>query len=320
MGTKENRVIIDTEIGLDIDDAFALLFALKHPNLDIAAITTVYGNVDLRAKIAKKLVDLAGQDIPVYTGEAKPFLFGSGYRRIATTGREGEGILTSEETRADIRELGIQTGAVDFLVQEIMEHPGEYNIVTLGGLTNIARALQKEPRIRERIKHLYMMAGSISYPEQLNLERPNHRRTRQEHNVYTDTLAAKKVLRSGIPMTMVTLDVTTQCRLYRKELETLRGVDQVNQAVCSMADVWFDYRDGVLETDVYFTCMHDPLTLALVVNPDLGKIVRRNVDVTVLGSKTRFSDGENVKVVYEADQAQIKEMFMRTISAPITYQ
>ncbi len=135
------RLLLDTDIGSDVDDALALLYAIKHPQISLEGVTTVYGKTDIRAKIAKKILNYAEMsEVPVIAGYQNPIRSGM---PIWHTEREGEGILNSKEYLASLESMNIGDNAADFLIDKIMSHPGEYNIVTIGALTNLAKAVEK---------------------------------------------------------------------------------------------------------------------------------------------------------------------------------
>ncbi|MGQ9723598.1 MAG: nucleoside hydrolase, partial [Candidatus Jordarchaeum sp.] len=152
------KIIIDTDIGLDVDDSYAISLAAKSPELRVEGITTVYGDTLTRAKIALKLLTLAGRsDIPVIVGEDEPI---SENRKALRLGVEGKGILTPQD-----KKLQVTPGnAVDFIINKVLPSKKEFTIVAIGALTNIAKAIKKEPAIKNGIKELVLMGGVINPP------------------------------------------------------------------------------------------------------------------------------------------------------------
>jgi purine nucleosidase len=138
------RIILDTDVGMDVDDAYAISLAAKSPEITIEGITTVYGDTLLRAKIALKLLKLAGRsDIPVFVGEGEPI---TENKKSFMLGFEGEGLLTPED-----RGLKVTFGnAVEFITSRALDSKRDLTLVCIGALTNIATAFKREPNIRKK--------------------------------------------------------------------------------------------------------------------------------------------------------------------------
>lgn len=256
-----NRIIIDTDIGSDIDDAMALALAMRSKELAIEGVTTVYGDVDLRAKLAKKLLQLGRRDdVKVFAGINQPLLQN---RDIWMAGHEGEGVLTEYDN------VTYECGhAVDFIIETIMKNPGEITLIPIGPLTNIAAAMIREPKIIENVKEIILMGGVTRLGDNA-LELP-----KDEHNIRCDPEAASLVFRSGAPIVMVGLDVTymvTIDRVDRDQLEASK--DPLNLALAKQLDRWF----GFIQEDT--TKMHDPLTVSLMIDRSIVTTEKMNVHV-----------------------------------------
>ena len=304
------RLLIDTDVGSDVDDALAILFALKSPYLSVEGITTVYGKVDIRAKIAKKIVDYAGLDIPVHAGERTPI---NTNFPIWHVGREGEGVLNSTEYSKSLAEMDIGNRAVDFLIEKIMSNPGEYNITTLGALTNIARAIIKEPEVVKNIKHIYIMGGAIS--ANYNLDWGSIiPATGPEHNIRCDIGAAQIVIGSSVPKTICPIDTTAHVPIDREDFEYMLDGDLSQLAVKRLVDVWFDYRDQIFGHKVEYTCMHDPLTVATIIYPDLVQQTTLPLIVDGKGITKIDDNGVMANVCYAVDFKRFRDIFLNTIT------
>ncbi|MBU0595073.1 nucleoside hydrolase, partial [Candidatus Bipolaricaulota bacterium] len=257
------NIALDTDIGSDIDDTMALLLCLRLPELSVKAVTTVYGQVGIRAKIAKKLLDLAGVDIPVAVGESTPI---SSPMRIWHAGIEGQGILDEDEMRAPPSACGVLPDAVDLLARTARECEQDLDVVAIGPLTNLARAIQRDPEFRSNVRCIWAMIGGVTYPD-----RPPDRAfapgeafiARASHNVRCDVGAARIILESGIPVVMVGNDVTTRCRIDLPGIDKIKqhGGD-VDQAVVRMMRTWLQYRSELFGRPVTWTCLHDALVVA----------------------------------------------------------
>ncbi|CAG7647165.1 nucleoside hydrolase [Paenibacillus allorhizosphaerae] len=291
-----SRMILDTDIGTDSDDAVALALAMRSPEITVEGVTTVYGNVIVRSKIAQKIMALCSAgEAPVYAGIVKPLLHN---RDVFWAGIEGEGLDI-----ADDREEGTKH-AVDYIIETIMGNPGEITLVTIGPLTNIAAAIIREPRIVKAVKEIVMMGG-VTRLGSTGVELPAI-----EHNVKCDPEAASLVFSSGAKILMVGLDVTRQVSITRADKDELAASGTpLAQTLTAQITGYMDYR----QRD--FTFMHDPLAVALLINRKLVKT--RQMDIRVdydHRHPTGMTVGElnengNVEVCLEVD----RESFLRLL-------
>ena len=211
------KIIIDTDPGQD--DAVAILLALASPeDFDVLGIVAVAGNVGLaqNARNALKVVELSGRtEVPVYAGCERPMRAAAGHRRACPRPDRSR---RSRPAGADRSGSQDQHG-VDFIIDTLRaEEPGTVTLCTLGPLTNVAMALVKAPDIAARVREIVMMAGA--YFEVGNIT------PAAEFNVYVDPEAADVVLQSGIPITMIPLDVTHGVLSFAHRLEAFRGARQ----------------------------------------------------------------------------------------------
>ena len=139
----------------NLRSALALLILTQLKNIELIGISTVYGVPVIRAKIAKKILDAANINVPVYAGEAEPIL-----KKIPVwlTGSEGEGVLSDDEKNSDIGSFNVRTNAVDFIIDTLKSSTEKIRIVAIGPLTNIASALLKEPDIKKQIEQIFFGA------------------------------------------------------------------------------------------------------------------------------------------------------------------
>jgi purine nucleosidase len=277
------RMILDTDIATDVDDAMALALAMRSPELELTGVTTVYGDVNLRARLAKKLLRLGGRtDVPVYAGIGRPLL---GNREIWWPGHEGEGVLGDEE-------IPFEEGhAVGFIIDTIMKNPGQITLVPIGPLTNIAAALILEPRIAENVKEIVLMGGVTRLGDN-GAELPP-----MEHNIKCDPEAASVVFSSGARIVMVGLDVTMKVKIRRDEVNMLeRSGDPLNAALAKLINRWL----GVINLD--WTAMHDPLAVSLLIDRTLVKTTRMKVTVDY---DHRHPSGQTVAVQDPAGRVDV---------------
>jgi purine nucleosidase len=285
---------------------------MRSPELKLEAITTVYGDTDLRAKIAKKLTYLEGCSVPVAAGEKEPI---SPHTTIHETGHEGQGFLTAEDLCQKVEKAGIEKDAINLMIHKIKENPGEVNIVAIGPLTNIAKALEKEPTIDKQIKRIYIMGGAFKFPEKATEENlfENYEAI-EEYNIMCDITAARKVFESGIPITLVPLDITTKVKWSRNDLGRLvKKQDELSQGLARMTEIWFAYKSNMHDTPMQKTSMHDPLTLAVLFDSSLVKKKNAHIIITEDGKTIAENKPGNVDICYEVDIERFEKMLKERI-------
>ncbi|AJY73436.1 nucleoside hydrolase [Paenibacillus beijingensis] len=297
-----SRLIIDTDIGSDIDDAMAIALAMKSPELILEGVTTVYGDADLRARMVAKMLQLGKrEEVKVYAGLDRPLL---GNRDIWMAGHEGEGLLEEgEELPYEDRH------AVDFIIETVMSNPGEITLVPIGPLTNIAACLIREPRVAQYVKEIILMGGVTRLG-------PGGADMRVvEHNIVCDPEAASVVFRSGAPIVMVGLDVTLQVVITDEERRQLQATgDPLNAALARQMERWFAF---VKEKHTF---MHDPLTVSLLLDRSLVKTKKMKVTVEYdhrpqTGQTLAVSaeDG-NVDVCLEVESGRFLDLLMNRLT------
>lgn len=267
-----HKLIIDTDIGTYYDDAFAVLLGARSPEVQLMGVTTVYGDTDLRARIARKVLDVAGRrDVPVFKGIGKP-LQGT----ALMFGFEGEKILSAEDRGLRYSD----EHAVNFIIRTIMENPGEVTVVTLGAVSNLAVAYVMEPAIAKNVKEVIMMAGVVvPIVDQKGVRRSPV----EEYNLNNDPLAAQIVVNSDLPKTMVPIDVTLQIPLRPDQVERIKASrDPVARQVAAILEVWppqeyVIYLSVGIPTEHTGLWLHDPLTVALVYDRSFCQFARVHI-------------------------------------------
>jgi purine nucleosidase len=266
-------VFIDTDPG--IDDALALILALRSPELEVKGITVVHGNVpvDQGTANALKVLELVGRiDVPVAEGAPAPLLRPARDARIVH-GEDGlGGALPGPPKGTPVDEYGPA-----FLTRTVESAAHPITVITLGPLTNLAIALLASPHLRERIERLYVMGGAV--------RSEGNTIPGAEYNIHCDPEAAAIVLRGGVPTTLIGLNVTMRCVFPRELSERLRDADDpvqrfVGRATSPVAELYQRYYG--LEG----CAMHDPLTVAAVIDPTLIRGQDVWVDVETKGDLT----------------------------------
>lgn len=260
-------IVLDTDIGTDVDDCLALAVVLASPEVELLGVTCVYGDVDLRAQMVRKLLELHGRpDVPVRVGAREPLL---GLQPVYWAGHEGQGLVAPGEVRPSDGEH-----AVDFLSHTVHERPGQVYVLAIGPLTNIALALMKEPALAGQLAGITIMGGAIRCAGRFDLPY-------SEHNIRCDPEAAHVVFRSGAPIVQVPLDVTTRVQITSRGVERIRsGGTPFHTAVADQVAAYPPFQARG------YTHLHDPLAAAIVIAPELVELTNLHIDVELGGRHT----------------------------------
>jgi purine nucleosidase len=293
-------VILDTDIGDDIDDALALALALQSPELDVRAVNTVLQHRERRADLVWKILELYGRtDIPVGMGAEQPLL-----TRPRTGPVRQTAALGAEERMPDSR----RHNGIQLLIDTCMNAPEKVTLVAYGPLTNLALALKAEPRIQQKIARLVLMNGLF------------FKRIGVEYNTERDPEAASIVFNSGLPVTVVGLDVTMQCQLGPAEMDRIESSQLPNvKFLRELIHIW---QGGQGERR---PVLHDPLAVGVTFRPELVRTQTGRVDVETRGEPGRTygmtlfrPDPKGlVSVASEVEAQQFVKLFIdRLVSRP----
>lgn len=275
------RIILDTDPG--VDDAMAFFLALRSPELKVEAITPVSGNVPLSFTLpnALRLVEIAGRtDVPVAAGADTPLL-----RRLVTASyvHGNNGLAGVDFPEPKIKPAA--EPASELIRRIVRSNPGEITIVAVGPLTNIATVLKSDPALAPQIKEIVMMGGSLS---------GGNITPSAEFNFYVDPEAARIVFDSGIPLTMVGLDVTRKVLFGEAQLKQLETAQNpVSQAASKIMRATLERMHK--GHDVTVVAMHDPLTVAHLIDPSILTLKDYYVQIETTGE---FTAGESVGYEY----------------------
>lgn len=313
------RIIIDTDPG--VDDALTFLLALASPEIKLEALTTVQGNVTIEkaTRNALSVLELANAShIPVVQGCSHPLIKTPHNSGEAVHGSSGIG----ESSLPEPKTQAIEGHAVDYLIERVLVEPGELSIFPIGPLTNIALAIRKEPRFAKAVKELVIMGGAIRSGGNIT--------PLAEFNIHEDPHAAHVVFNSGIPITLIPLDATYKCLLTSDDVERLNKID--SPIARFVRDATATYMNFYLKYEGFKGCaLHDPLTLAVILAPEIFSFERHYVNVDISGGVSTgktFADfmkvakqPENIKVALDVRGRDFVELFlerMETLSRSIS--
>ncbi len=279
------KVIIDTDPG--IDDALALLLALRSPELAVQAITTVSGNVPVHQCLRNALLtlEIAGPNtrLAVARGCERP-LVREPVDASQVHGRDGLGDIDQirepdGRPRYPAAALApIEKHGVDVILETIASHPGEITIIALGPLTNLAVAFERDSGVMQQVDEIILMGGSLSGRGNVTPV--------AEFNFYADPHAAQRVIRSGVKTTVVGLDVTERTLLPRDAVASRSGQRDSRPArfVADICEKYFSVHEALYGAP---DCtLHDPLAVGVAIDPSFVRTERLEADVETEGRLT----------------------------------
>ena len=279
------KVILDTDIGGDIDDAWALAFLISHNGFEPLGVTVTDGNTPGRAKIACKMLHLAGRgDIPVAVGRKT---------------HEGSDYQFSWAEDFEARKP-IAQPAADFLVETIKRHPGEVTLIAVGPLQNVADALRKEPNLGNYVKRVVLMSGCV-------YGRAGGQPVIPEYNVYVSTKDSQVVYAAGLPLTIVPLDSTTHVQLKQEERERVRNYrSPLTHSLECLYRLWLSSPQSRMT-------LHDQLAVAETASPGTFFGKKETVPLVVDDKGVTRIDkekGKPVAVCLEPTRDQFMEYYI----------
>ena len=281
----KEKVILDTDIGSDIDDAICLAYLLSNPGCELIGITTVSGQPEQRAMIASYICEKAGRQIPVFSGLCEPFI-----------GEQKQKICQQFEYLKKISYSGTYSKEwFNFLREEIRKNPGKINLIAIGPLTNIGILFKIDPEIPYLLKALYIMGGAFFGTEK-----------RIEWNISCDPYAANIVFSSGVKDIYVCgLDVTTKVKMEKEQVIKEFGTRKILKEVLSFAEIWFE--------NIEVITFHDPLAASVLFNRNICVFKKGKIFVEQLGQTGFISDEKaNVSVASDVDIGLFFSHFFET--------
>lgn len=303
----EIKAILDTDIGDDIDDAFALAMLCRRPgNVNLLGVTTVYRNAYKRAELARLLIKTFKKDIKVYSGENYPKTQDAKELLINTVKDketvDENGLYMIPQYMDEMRGEDIEKeSAVDFIIRMVHTYPHEVVIFAIGPYTNVAFAMEKDPTIIPLIKDIYLMGGDFS-------ENP-----RKEWNVICDPEACDVVYKSGARIHAVGCDTTLRCKLSNQLVNYIKNSDSDRMSLLyKLMNKWFEFYE--FTTPV----MHDPLAVSSALT-NVCKFELKNVYVELNDKERRGmtlinnKKGNPIYVAVDVDVTKFTEFFMQRV-------
>jgi inosine-uridine nucleoside N-ribohydrolase len=312
---KPRRVIFDTDPG--VDDAMALFFLLRSPELTLDAVTTVYGNVDVEqtTRNALILLDVAGRpDIPVAAGVGSPLMRP---RHLSGAAVHGDNGLGGAELPSPSRGA-VPQRAAELIVERVMAAPGEITIIAVGPLTNIALATCLEPRIVQNVHELIIMGGAVTVPGNVT--------PLAEANIHNDAESAAIVFGAGYKMALVGLDVTLHALITPAQVDTLRDrggrMGQFTHAISSHYAQHYIRRSGLPGFP-----MHDSAAILYAIDPRYFTTERWYLEVethspraygmVMADRRGRWGEAPNADIPITIDNDRFLDLYMERLTTGV---
>ena len=287
--SSPERIIIDTDIGIDIDDAFAVALALQSPEVKILGVSTDSGDTVARAKIVDRVLGETGHsDIPVAVGTPTTLPFD--LPPIGRQGRFGENSRFAKATHPS---------AVEFILEQIRRFPGQVTLVTIGPVTNVGELIAKDPQVFRGLKRVVMMGGSIGPLDMDGFG--TTKGPRSEYNIMGDIPAAQKLFQSGVPIYLMPLDSTAQLRMdeVKRDILLSKGTP-LTDALAVLYFMW----GGVTPR------LPDAMAVAYVVNPELCPVQPMHIVVDDKGVTRAVPGKPNAQVCLHSDPERFFHFYM----------
>ncbi len=284
--TAPQLAILDTDIGDDIDDAFALALVLRSPEIELLGITTEFGDTELRARLVDRYLEAVGRaDIPVASGveTAAPNHFTqAAYARAEP-----------DHPHAD---------AVDFLLTQIRAHPGAITLICIGPLVNVQAAIARDPTTFRKLKRVVMMGGSV-YRGYGGPNAP----PQPEWNILNDPDGLTALLGSGVPVFMMPLD-STQIQLDQPaQAQIFAHGSALTDQLALLYHEWSGAGEWKTPT------LYDPVAVTYALRPDLCPVTPMRLEVDSRGDTRPVAGAANAEVCLHSDEAGFLHLLLGRI-------
>jgi inosine-uridine nucleoside N-ribohydrolase len=280
-----SKVIFDTDIGDDIDDAYALGLLLRSPEVQVVGVTTAFQDTHLRARLVTRFLSAAGRsDVPVYEG---PKTAGKSH---FTQGKWAEG--SPDRSYPD---------AIEFVLDTIRRSPGEITLVAVAPLTNVGVLIRRDPETFRKLKRVVLMGGSVA------LGYGGKKEPEVEWNIFNDVAAAKALFGAGVPLYVMPLDSTEIPLGPERQAELFAKKTGMTEALEELTVEWSAATKHTSET------LFDVVAAAYAVKPEICPMTPMRIEVDDKGMTRRVSGAANAAVCLESKTGEFFDLFMARV-------
>lgn len=287
-GGAPEKVIVDTDIGDDVDDAFALALAVRSPELQVLGVMTTFGDTETRAKVTDRfLAEVGRAEIPVLAGKPTPAKMPMSQRRYAES-------HFAKASHGD---------AVEFLLEQIRKNPGEITLIAIGPLMNVGAAIDKDAATFRKLKRVVLMGGSIrrGYGD---LGYTPAVPPMPEWNILNDVASAQKLFAAGVPLFVMPLDST------QLKLDEVKRAFLFSQGTAVTDQLAILYHLWGQETPTLF----DPMTVVFVVRPDLCRVQGMHIRVDEKGFTREEPGAVNAQVCLDSNSDEFFKFYLKRVA------
>jgi purine nucleosidase len=284
--------IIDTDIGDDIDDAFAVALALRSPELHILGITTAYGDTELRARLLDRYLGAIGRaDIPVAAGVATP-----------------QNNVFTQSAYAHQAPERKHPDAVAFLLDQIRAHPGQITLIAIGPLFNVQAAIERDPVTFRHLRRVVMMGGSI-YRGYGNDKNGSPRPPEPEWNIKCDPAGARALLTAGVPVFVMPLDSTQIPLRAPAQGEIFSHGSPLTDQLTLLYHQWTGASESRTPT------LFDPVAVTYAIRPDLCPTTPMRLEIDDKGFTRPIEGAPNAQVCLKSDESGFMTLLLNRITS-----
>ncbi|MEI3605219.1 nucleoside hydrolase [Pseudogracilibacillus sp. SE30717A] len=307
---EKKKVILDVDTG--IDDALAIAYATKSKCLDLLGITTCFGNVHVEdaTRNTQFVLQLLKEETPVYQGSERPLSGKEPYLEVAKKIHGNDGLGNHLQDKGYAQHHQEEKHAIDFVIDTVKTYPHEITLIFVGPLTNLARIIEKDPEIIHLVKEVVIMGGAVTVPGNV--------RSYAEANIFSDPNAAKKVLQSSLPITLVGLDVTMNTLLPRNSVDQwLKNENEVSQFFAGITNYYIDAYEN-FQPGIGGCGLHDPLAVGVVIDPSFVETKSMYIEVEttgdMIGKTSVATEGTSkINVCLKVEEERFLQHFMKTL-------
>lgn len=290
------KIIIDTDIGDDIDDAFAAALALSSPEFEVLGFSAAFGDTSTRARMLDRMLGETGHsDIPVAMG--------------TPTNVNRNGFTQRAYAEGGTFARASHPNSVDFVLAQAHKYPGQVTLVAIGPLTNVGAMIAKDPAGFRLLKRVVMMGGSIRTMEDPYGVAPPIA-PHPEWNIKNDIASAKKLFNSGVPLYVMPLDSTANLKLHEVARTAIFAHGSMMTNI--LAGLYYEWRAA---TRAVTPTLYDPMTLASMLDPSLCPTTPLHISVDDAGNTRETPGTPNANVCLHSDDDAFLHFYVKRVTS-----